>query len=825
MSTTGGESSRQRDTSNAPAKKEKSDNKIAAKPEYFYGDRNRLEAWINQMLIYFTVEQVTKGVNQVLTACSYIRGECEHWIRPKMTAWLGGEAGDPMFASFDTLRAELRTVYGLNNDKQQAIRTIQHLTQKTSTAAYTAKFKEYSDKTGWNNDALITMYYRGLKDNVKDELMRSGADQTTLPLLTKEAIAIDDRLYERAMEKRHTGQFRGRSGYAPTSWSGGQQRRDPDAMEIDVTQKGPRKGFNKGRPKPKARNDGGKERRKGPECYNCHKIGHYKRDCRANKVHPQQMEVNVMTVQENEPPTDNARGAYDTTTPPAERDKHEWLHWTFCYEDSCQTHYSSKMEVGWFPSKPRKEVNVMERTEEEPKNKWNPERDSHEKWIQFKKIVSTPDWSEENQQRALKMLDQLMEEKDNWEKDQAQKGTREIREFNMMSVRETTTQQTRDDGHHARGRSPPPFTVWEDTTLHNDMQESSDEDEQNKENQDPCPRLAIDTGTRELWNNNDNAISETSQEEEFWGNEEINEEDLENAIREQRQQLGISPEEVEEASQVPITRMRVQDWDPSFPNTVIQEPDDYPRIETIPEYGILPEIDDSDAMNDSTPEESDSGEEYSDDEESDDIEILNFMVDSPEPCRKMILHIAQRFEEVFPKIAEKRRLHPIELDNMLMELRTMFWHYRKVNVDYNARDFVQELVPIGSIYGNGGYHAPDGTFISQTMRGRVKLIAKRYQEIQNIQELYQDEVLTAQEMTKTLNEQMRSWDLPPATPLGPPLPVWRGLILGHIHAEIRGQITTASRKGEWTMKPKSGPLNWEISLKNADSPSYYSKNE
>jgi len=48
------------------------------------------------------------------------------------------------------------------------------------------------------------MYYRGLKDNVKDELMRHGARQSTLEELCRTAIDVDDRLYERYIEKRHT---------------------------------------------------------------------------------------------------------------------------------------------------------------------------------------------------------------------------------------------------------------------------------------------------------------------------------------------------------------------------------------------------------------------------------------------------------------------------------------------------------------------------------------------------------------------------------------------------------------------------------------------
>ena len=47
------------------------------------------------------------------------------------------------------------------------------------------------------------MYRNGLKEHVKDELIRSSAATDTLDRTIVKAIRIDDMLYERSIEKRH----------------------------------------------------------------------------------------------------------------------------------------------------------------------------------------------------------------------------------------------------------------------------------------------------------------------------------------------------------------------------------------------------------------------------------------------------------------------------------------------------------------------------------------------------------------------------------------------------------------------------------------------
>ncbi|KEQ57531.1 uncharacterized protein M437DRAFT_61303, partial [Aureobasidium melanogenum CBS 110374] len=54
-----------------------------------------------------------------------------------------------------------------------------------------------------DDSALITMFRRSLKENVKDELIRAGIKIKSLNNLIRTSIEIDNNLYKYAIERRH----------------------------------------------------------------------------------------------------------------------------------------------------------------------------------------------------------------------------------------------------------------------------------------------------------------------------------------------------------------------------------------------------------------------------------------------------------------------------------------------------------------------------------------------------------------------------------------------------------------------------------------------
>ena len=113
------------------------------------------------------------------------------------------------------------------------------------------------------------MFRRGLKDNVKDELIQYRGTIKDLEDLIKAAIEINDKLYDRLIEKYRNFVPRNKEYYN----SGGYQQQDcSNLIDLSITQKGK-----------KLLNNKQKKDRKKITYYNYSKVGYYARDYRSSK--------------------------------------------------------------------------------------------------------------------------------------------------------------------------------------------------------------------------------------------------------------------------------------------------------------------------------------------------------------------------------------------------------------------------------------------------------------------------------------------------------------------------------------------------------------
>jgi hypothetical protein len=98
----------------------------------------------------------------------------------------------------------IRQVFGDIEEEATAERNLGHLKQKGSAATYAASFQQLAAKTQWGKAALQHQFYIDLKDGVKDEIARSEKPDDLQELIAL-AVKIDNRIYERSLEKR--GQY------------------------------------------------------------------------------------------------------------------------------------------------------------------------------------------------------------------------------------------------------------------------------------------------------------------------------------------------------------------------------------------------------------------------------------------------------------------------------------------------------------------------------------------------------------------------------------------------------------------------------------------
>ena len=300
------------------------------RPDEYHGERNGLDDWLVQVEVYFAFSQVPDD-RKTLFASTFLRGRAERWFKPTLRKYLDeDEENDEtkrFFAKFGNFKKEISRVFGVSNEEQTAERSIQHLRQKTSASEYAARFQEQANLTDWDNAALMTMFRRGLKDNVKEELMRYGGDLLNLKALIEASIDLDDKLYELSLEKRYdnprgrAGTYTGPVGYGGESKFKSKARQDPYGhvpMELDATIKA-----RKGGKHPKGK-QGSKD---GKKCYSCGKPGHFARECRSGNVVPRR-QFNAML---KEIPDDWEQDTWeessvDLDTPDPSADDDEFFH-------------------------------------------------------------------------------------------------------------------------------------------------------------------------------------------------------------------------------------------------------------------------------------------------------------------------------------------------------------------------------------------------------------------------------------------------------------------------------------------------------------------
>ena len=171
-------------------------------PDVFDGATSKVNSFITECQLVFALQpsRFVEGRTRVNYMLSLLRGTALNAVRPLLEARITPY----VLLTPEAFIEYLRINYGNPDEKGSARRALKALRQTGPASAYFAEFQQYIAVLGWvDQDPIVDKAISGLKANLQDELARSGPRPETLAELIQFVIPLDNRLYEREIERKH----------------------------------------------------------------------------------------------------------------------------------------------------------------------------------------------------------------------------------------------------------------------------------------------------------------------------------------------------------------------------------------------------------------------------------------------------------------------------------------------------------------------------------------------------------------------------------------------------------------------------------------------
>ena len=74
--------------------------------------------------------------------------------------------------SLKTFKTAMGKTFGILDEERDVERKLQALRQTGSASEFVVKFQQLAVRTQWGDSALTALFYQGLKEQVKDDIVR-----------------------------------------------------------------------------------------------------------------------------------------------------------------------------------------------------------------------------------------------------------------------------------------------------------------------------------------------------------------------------------------------------------------------------------------------------------------------------------------------------------------------------------------------------------------------------------------------------------------------------------------------------------------------------
>jgi len=200
-------------------------------PDKFDGTRSKFRGFVNQIRLITALQpdRYPTEESRVGLVGTLLTGQALSWFAPLF------EKRSPILNNFETFLEAFAEAFSEHDKARWATTKIRSLRQGTRSASvYASDFRQLACDINWDEEALMSQFHWGLKDDVKD-LLLTLPDPQTLSEAISQAVRCDNRLFQRRQD-----QYSGTSSrqlttrYAPTiSANSVRSNSEVEDMQID----------------------------------------------------------------------------------------------------------------------------------------------------------------------------------------------------------------------------------------------------------------------------------------------------------------------------------------------------------------------------------------------------------------------------------------------------------------------------------------------------------------------------------------------------------------------------------------------------------------